>query len=1176
MQNKGFGLLLWLVLTACVTGTNALAAEKTLAFGIAAYRPEAVMLPQWRPLADYLERTLPGYRISLRILEPEALEQAAKRGELDLVLTNPAHYIAIRSSNLLSGAIATLVRREGDLALAVLGGVIFTAEDRDDIDSLEDLAGKQIALSGRYNLGGYAAPMTELRARGIGPDRIRILVFGAPHDRAIEAVLSGAADAGFVRTGIIEQMRREGRLTKPLKILAPRHLPGFPFALSTDLYPEWPVVALPSAGEVASRRIAGALLALEPDDPAAGAAGIMGFTIPADYTTVEELLRTNRMPPFEHQPPIRWHDIWVQHRFALIATPAAFVAILGLALWLSLTNRHLSAERSRALTLGQRLEREHAHLETLVQTIPDLVWLKDLDGVYLACNPRFEAFFGAPRQQIIGKTDYDFTTRDTADLFREFDRRAMCAEGPCTNEEWVTFARDGHRELLETTKVAMRDTNGALIGVLGIGHDITERKRIEHDLRSITEYAAEGIWTSGLDHRYLYANPAALAMTGHTLEELQGMRIEDLAAPEEHERLAEHFAHMRTVGAVDHRLWKLKRKDGSLLEVELTAQRLPDDRLLAVGRDLTHLRNHEEALFRAIYYDALTGLPNRTLMLERLEQSRLRACRDQSHLALGFLDLDRFGVVNETYGHARGDRILAEIALRLRATLRPGDTLARIGGDEFALLMDALPHPEAASAVIERLLTELATPLAFHGDTVRVSASLGLTIFPEDDGDSETLLRHATQAMYRAKELGRNRIHLFDVAQDQALLARIDDLKRFREAIEHHELALHYQPKVDLDTGDIVGAEALIRWQHPERGLLLPADFLTLVDGSELEIRLSEWVITHALAQMTAWHASGLRLSVSINLPAAHLLLPGFADWLAAALSRHPDLTAHSLELEILESAAIADMDIAVETLTAIKILGVDVSLDDFGTGFSSLAYFRRLPVDTLKIDRSFVSDMLVDPNALGVVEHVIRLAKIFDRNVIAEGLETIDDWIALRLLGCDQAQGFGIAHPMPAEAVPGWLDAWRSAEIRRDMPARNCTGSDATLVVAGIIHRRWFRALTAAVETGNASDVGIFDAGQCPFGKWYRGIGERRYAGLPDFEVIDDIHRRAHRIAEEIVERLVCGDACAARAQLPQLQTTCDALLEHIDRLAAYTQERAARPAHPPPPAEPAKADYT
>jgi diguanylate cyclase (GGDEF)-like protein/PAS domain S-box-containing protein len=1153
MQSTGSGVMLWLwlVLMACATGTRSSAADTRLSLGISAYRPETVMLSQWRPLADYLELKLPGYSIGLQILEPEELEQAAQRGELDLVLTNPAHYIAIRSGNLLSGAIATLVRREGDLALSVLGGVVFTAQGRDDIDTLDDLAGKRIALSGRYNLGGYAAPMTELRARGIDPDRIRISVVGAPHDRAVEAVLSGAADAGFVRTGVIEQMQQEGRLTKPLKILEPRHLPGFPFALSTDLYPEWPLVALPSAGEVASRRIAGALLALEPDDPAARAAGIMGFTIPADYNRVEQVLRASRMPPFEHLPPIGWRDIWRQHRYALIGTPAAFVAILGLALWLSLANRHLSAERSRALRLSQRLEREHAHLETLVRTIPDLVWLKDVDGVYLACNPRFEAFFGAPRQQIIGKTDDSFVDRDTADLFREFDRRAMHTEGPCINEEWVTFARDGHRELLETTKVAMRDSDGTLIGILGIGHDITERQRTEQDLRAITEYAAEGIWTSQLDGRYLYANPAALAMTGHTLDELQTMTIADLVLPEEREHLGRHLATLQMTGTVDRDIWRLRRKDGGQVEVEITSQQLPDARLLAIGRDFSHLRAHQDALFRAIYYDDLTGLPKRTLTLERLEQSLLRTRRDRTHLALSVLDLDHFGSINERFGHETGDRLLSAITRRFQSQLRSGDTLARVGGDEFALLMDDLAHPETASSLLDRLLATLRTPIELDGCEVMISASLGVTVFPEDDEDPETLMRHATQAMYRAKELGRARVHHFDVEQDRALLTHMSAIKRFRAAIERDELRLHYQPKVDLKSAEPIGAEALIRWQHPERGLLLPADFLPRTEGTEVEIRLSAWVIEHALAQMVAWRSQGLALSVSINLPAAHLLLPGFADWLAAALKRQTVLSPGSLEIEILESAAIADMDVAVSRLAAIKATGVVISLDDFGTGFSSLAYLRRLPVDTLKIDRSFVSDMIEDPNALGVVEHVIRLAKIFGHKVIAEGVENLDDWLVLRQLGCDQGQGYGIARPMPPDAIPVWLEAWRRSGNWRDMPVIDFANNHAPLMVAGITHKRWVSALAEVVEDEALSLPSIDSAEQCPFGKWYRSLGQSRIVALPQAKAIEELHRHLHEIADTIVADLAAGERARARARLGDLQLVSDDLLEQIDRLA-------------------------
>ncbi len=1039
-------MMFGLVLMACPTGTNALAADKALSLAISAYRPEAVMLSQWRPLADYLEHRLPGYCIKVKALEPEALERAAHRGELDLVFTNPAHYIAIRS---------------------------------------------------------------------------------------------------------IEQMQREGRLTSPVKILNRQDLSGFPFALSTDLYPEWPLVALPSTGEVTGHRIASALLALQPNDPAAQAAGITGFTIPADYASVEQVMRTNRMPPFEHLPPIGWDDLWGQHRFALVATPAAFTAILALTLWLILSNRYLAAERSRALTLGKRLEREHAHLETLVQTIPDLVWLKDPDGVYLACNPRFEAFFGSPRQQIIGKTDYDFMARDAADLFRGFDRRAMRTEGPCTNEEWVTFAQDGHRELLETTKVAMRDANGDLIGILGIGHDITERQRTEQDLRAITEFAAEGIWTSQPDGRYLYANPAALAMTEHTLDELRTMTIADLVWPDEREHLNRHLAKLRIAGTVDRDFWKLRRKDGGQVEVEVTSQQLPDERLLAIGRDFSHLRAHQDALFRAIYYDALTGLPNRTLTLERLEQSLLRTRRDRTHLALSVLDLDHFGAINERFGHEGGDRLLADIAQRLQSQLRSGDTLARVGGDEFALLMDDLAHPQAASSILDRLLTTLAAPIPHDGGEVIISASLGLTVFPEDDEDPETLLRHATQAMYRAKELGRDRMHQFDVEQDRALVTHMSALQRLRTAIEHNELLLHYQPKVDLKTADPIGTEALIRWQQPERGLLFPADFLAQADGTELEIRLSEWVIEHALVQMVAWQAQGLALSVSINLPAAHLLLPGFAEWLAATLARHPTLSPGSLEIEILESAAIADMHVAVSRLTALKATGVVISLDDFGTGFSSLAYLRRLPVDTLKIDRSFVSDMLEDPSALGVVEHVIRLAKIFGHNVIAEGVETMDDWLVLRQLGCDQGQGYGIARPMPPDAIPAWLNSWHLQGAWRNIPTIEQTNGDATLIVAGIMHHRWVRTLTAALAAGASSLQGIESAEQCPFGKWYPGLGQTRFGALPDFKTIDALHHRVHAIADALVDDLTAGRQADVQTRLPELHSASLALLEQIERLA-------------------------
>ncbi|WP_200388234.1 EAL domain-containing protein [Thiocapsa imhoffii] len=1130
--------------------------DETLTIGISAYRSEPLLIEQWRPLADYLESKLPAHRIALRILDAESLEQAVQRSELDFVFTNPANYIAIRTHSVLSGAIATLVRSETGHALAVLGGVIFTRADRDDLDSLAALRGKRIAIGSQRLLGGFAAPLAELLNQGVHPNHLRFEILGEPHDRVVEAVLSGAVDAGFVRTGIIEYMDREGRLDSPVKILAARALPGFPFALSTDLYPEWPFVALPSAGEETARRVAAALLALEPSDPAAQAAEIIGFTVPADYSSVETLLRQNRMPPFEHLPPIALLDLWEQHRVAFIVTPLFFLAILALLVWLTLANRKLSVARRRAIALGQRVETEHRYLEALVQTLPDLVWLKDPAGRYLTCNPRVEAFIGAARHDILGQSDADLLKPEMASEVQALDRAALTQGKPVTSVSWMTFARDGHRELIEATRVAIFDAEGQPFALLGIGHDITEQKRVEHDLRAITDGAAEGIWTSHHEGRFLYANPAALAMTGHSLDELMGLSVNDLVFPEDQERLRAHLSWMREHPAPARGLWRLRRKDGTRCEVDLTTQRLPDARILAIGRDLSHLRDHEEALFRAIYYDSLTGLPNRTLLLERLNQSLPRARRTHAELALIFLDLDYFGQINAGVGSSVGDQLLAEIAVRLRAQLRPEDTLARIGGDEFAILLDEFEKTDTVALVIERLPKTFAQPIAISGQSISVSASFGVTVFPEDDTDAETLLRHAMQAMYASKDLGRGRLSHFNVEKQRALVTRITELQRLREAVERDELLLYYQPKVDLTTGGLVGSEALIRWFHPDEGLLAPAAFLSLADGTELELRISEWVIEHALAQMTAWQAAGLRIPVSINLPAAHLLMPNFHHWLAAALNLHPNLDPRDFQIEILESTAIADMDAAVSSLRHVKDLGVSIALDDFGTGFSSLAYFRRLPVDTLKIDRSFVNEMLEDPHALGVVQYVIRLAKTFDRDVIAEGLETDDDWVALRQLDCDQAQGYGIARPMPPHELPSWLEDWNREGPLQHIAPLQYPDSDATLVISGIMHRRWVTALAAAIESGEIVQADRFEITHCPFQKWYGGIGRRRFGTLPDFRAIDSAHQRVHQLAGQIATKVDSGESDRARELLQTLVAVSNELLGSIERLAEHSSQ--------------------
>ena len=493
---------------------NPVYANQTLTLGMLAYRPQPLLEAQWQPLVDYLSQALPGYTVRLRVMPQAELEAALQRKELDLIFTNPNHFVALRENNTLSGAIATLVSLEGGKPSAQLGGVIIRLRERDDLQQLADLAGQRVASVGVNYLGGYLAQMAEIVVADIDPASLDMLYTGQPHDRVFEAVLSGQVDAGFVRTGVIEQKIREGSLdVGRLRVVRQLQQPGFPYLVSTRLYPEWPFVALPGVDPQVTRRVAAALLALEPEHPVSQAVGIHGFTVPADYSVVERSLRALRLPPFDQVPSFTVRDVWSRYQATLIVLLLAMAGMAMLAYRLVVNNRNLAVARTERAQAAEQLERQRSQLQTLIETVPDLIWTKNADGVYLNCNPRFERFFGAREADIVGKTDYDFVDREQADSFRAHDRKAMQNGGPSRNEEWVTFADDGHRELVETTKTPMFDAQGNLIGVLGIAHDITERTHMEQALalreqyqRALLDNFPFLVWLKDVEGRFLAVN----------------------------------------------------------------------------------------------------------------------------------------------------------------------------------------------------------------------------------------------------------------------------------------------------------------------------------------------------------------------------------------------------------------------------------------------------------------------------------------------------------------------------------------------------------------------------------------------------------------------------------------------------------------------------------------------
>ena len=680
------------------------------------------------------------------------------------------------------------------------------------------------------------------------------------------------------------------------------------------------------------------------------------------------------------------------------------------------------------------LKLEHDRLATVLATIPDLVWLKDPQGVYLSCNPAFERFFGAPQAQIVGKTDFDFVSPELARFFRDNDLAAMQAGKPTTNEEELTFASNGYRGFFETTKTPMFDADGEITGVLGIARDISERQRARDKLQtfaSVFTHTREGIMITDAQGNINEVNAAFTRITGYGRDEVLGKNPRLLSSGRQSkDYYSTMWSALTDVGYWTSEVWN-RRKSGEIFAEMQTISAVKDasgktEQYISIFSDLSTFKAQEHKLAYIAHYDALTNLPNRVLLADRLHQAMI--ARRGQQLAVAFLDLDGFKAVNERFGHEAGDNLLVELANGMRNELREGDTLARLGGDEFVAVLIGLSDAAACLPLLNRLLSAASQTVVWESHEFRVSASIGVTFFPQaEDVDGEQLLRQADQAMYQAKLAGKNRFHVFDDAQDRHVRGHNESLERIRGALLRGEFVLHYQPKVNMRTGSVVGAEALIRWQHPERGLLAPGLFLPVIENHSLAIELGRWVIDTALSQIAAWSVVGLDMPVSVNVGAGQLQQVDFLDQLQAILVRHPNVRPGQLSLEVLETSALEDFASVSQVMTDCAAIGVEFALDDFGTGYSSLTYLKRLPVSLLKIDQSFVRDMLNDSEDLAILDGVIGLAKAFRRQVIAEGVETVAQGSRLMEMGCELAQGYGIARPMPAGAMLEWVGNWQT-----------------------------------------------------------------------------------------------------------------------------------------------------
>jgi diguanylate cyclase (GGDEF)-like protein/PAS domain S-box-containing protein len=597
---------------------------------------------------------------------------------------------------------------------------------------------------------------------------------------------------------------------------------------------------------------------------------------------------------------------------------------------------------------------------------------------------------------------------------------------------------DGSVRWIESKGRAVHAADGTLVRVTGTSMDITERKNAEEALqaseerfRSVVQNASDVIVIVTADGTISYVSPAAERVWGQTPDNLHGSRLLALVHADDRAAAQLHLndALLQPGLNVETQL-RLCHADGGTRDFEVVANNLLDHPAVAglvlTYRDVTERKRFEQQLRRLAFHDQLSGLPNRALFLDRLEHALGSATRDRRQVAVLFVDLDNFKFVNDSLGHEAGDLLLVEVANRLQLCLRAGDTVARLGGDEFTVLLEDVVGEDATILAVQRITDALQTPVRLAERDFFISASIGIALSGAGSERPEDLLRNADLAMYQAKASGKGRFAIFDAGMNNRAVERMELETDLRQALERGQLRVYYQPIVSLMHGRTEEVEALVRWEHPQRGLVMPLEFIPIAEETGLIVSIGQWVLEEACRQAGQWlggGADGQPMVVSVNLSARQFNHPELAADIAQAL-RTTGLDPRRLKLEITESVIMEDAEAAVATLQGLRALGIQLAIDDFGTGYSSLSALKRLPVDTLKIDRSFVDGIGQNAQDTAIVRSIVSLAKILGLRVTAEGIETPTQHAKLKALGCEQGQGYLFARPMPAEAVPAHLAA--------------------------------------------------------------------------------------------------------------------------------------------------------
>ncbi|MBU1218056.1 EAL domain-containing protein [bacterium] len=977
-------------------------AEK-VAIGVLTFKNKAQTLKQWEPMAQYLNKMEPRYSFSIVPLSQPEINEAVKNSAINFVVTHPGHYVYLEKEYRIS-RIATMIEYKHEQWLERFGGVIFTRANRADIKKIEDLKGKKIAATQARGFGGYAVQMYEFFKNNIFAEDLEFAFTGMPQQNVVRDVISGKADAGFVRTDVLETMAQNEELDlNSIKIINQKNRVDFPYMLSTELYPGWPIAQLANPRQDLSNEVVIALLQLVPHNNAKN--GDIGWSAPLEYRDVHDIYQVLRLAPYDKARGFTINDIYEKYRLYIWTSFVLLILIfIGIVI---------------EFTLRRRLSYESQKNQAFLHSSADGIHILNEDGKLVQVSDKFCSMLGYTREEM---TDMSVSEWDDALPLETI--QANLQKLSQKNERIQTRHRrkDGTLYDVEINLSVIHVGKKNL--VYCSARDITEQllKEAQRELAALVyENSSDAILISDSEAHIVSLNPAFTLLTGYSLADIKGETPHILSSGNQNSE----FYHQMWESLSISGNWEGEivdvDKEGNVFSKWLSIRTLFDHlknpyRRIAIFSEITDQKEVKKELWYQANFDGLTGLCNRKLFMYRLEKELDEIGRSHKKMALLFLDLDNFKDINDTLGHDKGDVLLKEAANRINVCVRKSDVVSRFGGDEFTVLLTNIESADDAENVANKLLFELSQKFMFDLEAYFISVSIGITMIPNDGSKAESLLINADQAMYEAKNNGRNRFRFYENFMQEKIQKRMTIAQTLREAIKENEFILYYQPIMHLRTGEIHKAEALIRWQKSDGTMVSPADFIPIAEESGSITQIGAWVFEEAVRQVQLWRNNYVsNFQISVNKSPVQFRNEGKRSLILDLMQAH-NLSNDAIVVEITEGILMEQTSDVQNKLLEFEKRGVGVSLDDFGTGYSSLSYLKKFDIDYVKIDQSFIRNVVSDYNDQVLCEAILAMAHKMGILVIAEGVETQEQKEYLSSIECDYIQGYLISKPISAE----------------------------------------------------------------------------------------------------------------------------------------------------------------